>query len=766
MKVAYILSMFPCWSETFILREIVELQRRGVDITILSLKPCNEQLVQPDAQAIVDQGRVIVLPWGKAVGHLLLQAMRHPFKLAGLVLDFTRTYRGSLLSYLKSVATLALGAAFIPELRRRGIEHIHAPWGTYPSTAALLCARLAGTRFSFTTRAHDLFLEDHGLELKFREAAFAQTITAYNQRVLTQRYPHLVQGSLHVIHSALVPEVFDIERQPVSPPLVLSVGRMVEMKGFADLVAACALLRDQGQDFQCRIVGEGPLQSVLQAQIDQLHLRDHVSLLPPVAQTEIRRLLSQATCFVLPCVTAADGDQDGIPNVLTEALAARVPAISCPTSGVPELIENGVTGLMVPQREPPALAEAIRRLLDDPTLQQQLASAGRDRVEAEFNIHRNAARMGELMAHAAQRPRRVVLIIDELERGGAQRQILELALGLSQLKVAVQVIYFRSETAQMLDAFADAGVQTLLVRKRRAIDLPFVWRLRRALVWLKPDVVQTYTATADLWGRAAALAAGVPVIVSAARTDLMSASMKLLDPFTTAFTANSEAVRDSVVRRGVAAHKIRVIPNGIQLERYRRRATRLADDFVVGTVARLDEQKNLSCLIQAAALLRDKGLAVRIEIAGDGPMERALKDEAAALRLSQQLVFLGARDDVPALLQTWQAAVLPSWHEGLSNFLMEAMAAGLPIAASDIPANRELLAQGTAGRLFPPTQPDALAAILLDFAQRPDAAKALGEAAALAISPYSVEQMCQRHLQLYQEHGARVQGTPSRASWA
>lgn len=756
MKVAYILSMFPCWSETFILREMVELQRRGVELTILSLKPCSETLVQPDAEAIVRQGRVVVLSSRSAVWQLLLLALRHPLKLASLLIDFARTYRGSASSFMKSLASMAIGAAFIPELRKRGIEHIHAPWGTYPSTAALLCSRMAGYRFSFTTRAHDLFLEDHALELKFRDAAFAQTITEYNQRLINKRYPYIAPGTLHVIHSALYPEVFDIERRPIDPPTLMSVGRMVEMKGFADLIDACALLRDRGVHFQCRIVGEGPLQGSLREQIARLKLESHVALVPPVAQGEIRRMLGEATCFVLPCVTASDGDQDGIPNVLTEALAARVPAISCPTSGVPELIEDGISGLLVPQHNPPALADAIARLIGDTELQQRVAQAGRAKVDAEFSIRKNAARLGDLMALAGRQPRRVALIIDELETGGAQRQVLELARGLTELHVSVQVIYFRAENAEMLDEFVAAGVRPLLVAKRRAIDLPFAWNLRRTLAALRPDVVQTYTATADLWGRAAALAARVPVIVSAARTDKMSASMKLCDPFTTVFTANSDAVRQSLIRqRGVDPDEITVIPNGIAVQRFQQTAARRNPMLVAGTVARLDEQKNLSCLLKAAAVLRDRGMEVRVEIVGDGPLRTELISEAGALGVGDRVVFHGARSDVAELLQTWDAAVLSSWHEGLSNFLMEAMAARLPIAASDIPANRELLQDGAAGRLFAPTEPAALADILADFDARRDAAASLGRAAGQAIQAYSVEVMSLRHLELYaQQLGA------------
>lgn len=393
MRVAYFLSMFPCWSETFILRELTEIHRRGVDVTIYSLKPCNETLVHSDAAAFVSNGQVVYPSPVAAVGHFLANSLLHPLKTFLLFRDFKRSYKGSIMSLVKSYATFVLAADLLAKLRSKGIEHIHAPWGTYPSTAALYCSRLAGYPFSFTTRAHDLFLEDHALHLKFSEARFSQTITDYNRRVIGSRYPGLALDTLHVIHSSLYPENYDAPRTPELPPRIMSVGRLVEMKGFGDLISACALLRGGGIEFRCEIVGDGPLKDELHRQIDDLGLRDCVQILDPVPQEEIRRMLCRATCFVLPCITARDGDQDGIPNVLMEALAARVPAVSCPTSGVPELIEDGKTGLLVTQRDPKGLADGVVRILNDKHLQDFFSENGRKKVEDEFNVRKNAARL-------------------------------------------------------------------------------------------------------------------------------------------------------------------------------------------------------------------------------------------------------------------------------------------------------------------------------------------------------------------------------------
>ena len=399
-RIAYILSMFPALSETFILREILELRRRDVEIQIHSLKPCTDALVHPEARTLVGQGRVHYASPPRAVLRFLGLALRHPRRVWRVMDDFRRSFTGSGLSLAKSFTSMALAADLIPSLRAQGITHIHAPWATYPSTAAWFCSRLAGFSFSFTARAHDLFLEDHALAVKLREARFTQTITEYNRSLIRRRFPDPDPKPLHVIHSALDLADFPARRHPVQPALILSIGRMVEMKGFADLIDACALMRDQGIAFQCMIVGRGPLQRELLKRIELRELQHWVRLEAPMPQADIRRLLAQASCFVLPCVTAADGDQDGIPNVLMEAMAARCPVVSCPTSGVPELVQHGRTGLLAEARNPHSLALQVRRLLHDPELGERLAEAGRLKVEDEFNIRKNAARLADLFPAA------------------------------------------------------------------------------------------------------------------------------------------------------------------------------------------------------------------------------------------------------------------------------------------------------------------------------------------------------------------------------
>jgi glycosyltransferase involved in cell wall biosynthesis len=179
-------------------------------------------------------------------------------------------------------------------------------------------------------------------------------------------------------------------------PLLFSVGQLKEKKGFPYLIRACRLLRDWGYEFGCEIVGEGPERPELEALITELNLDDTVVLCGALPHSTVVEKYAQATLFALACVPARDGDRDGLPNVLLEAMAARVPVVSTQFSGVPEAVENGVTGLLVPPRDAEALAEALARLLDAPGLGVDLGREGRKRVQERFNIHDNVGRLIEL----------------------------------------------------------------------------------------------------------------------------------------------------------------------------------------------------------------------------------------------------------------------------------------------------------------------------------------------------------------------------------
>jgi glycosyltransferase involved in cell wall biosynthesis len=218
--------------------------------------------------------------------------------------------------------------------------------------------------------------------------------------VLRARHPR--PDEVHAIYHGLDTDFFSpspAAAQPGTAPLILSVGRFVEKKGFDHLVRACAVLRDAGIAFRCVIVGEeGSASGLIRGLIEQLGLAAQVEMRSAVAQDELRRIYAQARVFALPCQIMEDGDRDGFPNVLAESMAMGVPVVSTLISGIPELIDDGVHGLLVEPRDVDALAGALRRVLCDDALHARLAVAGRQRICDRFDSRRTTITLRDLFA--------------------------------------------------------------------------------------------------------------------------------------------------------------------------------------------------------------------------------------------------------------------------------------------------------------------------------------------------------------------------------
>jgi glycosyltransferase involved in cell wall biosynthesis len=179
------------------------------------------------------------------------------------------------------------------------------------------------------------------------------------------------------------------------------VGRLTEQKGYEYLIAACRRLREEGREFRCWIVGTGPLRAALEGQARRAGLQEVVSFLGPKRHDEVLALYRAATLFVLPCVVCRNGDRDGIPNVLIEAMAMELPVVSTAVSGIPELVVPRETGLLVPERDVTALAMAMGGLLDLSGLRRELGRRARERVTALFDGGRNVADLARLFQETA-----------------------------------------------------------------------------------------------------------------------------------------------------------------------------------------------------------------------------------------------------------------------------------------------------------------------------------------------------------------------------
>jgi len=399
LRVLYVVSLFPCWSETFIVREIATLIEAGVDVRILSLKAPHEKMVQPDAERLLPRVRHPLPPAPAGVARLRAFAA-HPrvvsTRLARIALRLARKP----VDLAKTVEALARGLEQVDWIREFDPHFIHAHWGTFPSTVAWVLAQLLGKPFGFTCHAHDIFVNDHLLKEKIESAAVPVTISRFNVEWLAERATPAARSRFSIVHCGVDLPTLPYRNGENRRGGLLAVGRLDPIKGFEVLVDALGELARQGRRVPCKIIGSGPLEADLKARIARHGIADTVELAGAMPQAEVRAALYAASVFVLPSVVAANGDRDGIPVSLMEAMAAGTPCVSTRVSGIPELIDDGREGLLVPERDPAALAQAIARLLDNPDLGKTLAIAARAKVEREFDATGEARKLLESFVRA------------------------------------------------------------------------------------------------------------------------------------------------------------------------------------------------------------------------------------------------------------------------------------------------------------------------------------------------------------------------------
>ena len=409
VRVGYLLKMYPRFSETFILTEILELERQGVSIDIFSLKKPDDGRFHADLADV--QASVTYVPDSPATGAgAYLAAHRQVFRadrkryLRVMSIALRRRRWGAFKRFLQA-------GYLVPRLRERDITHLHAHFASSATSVAGYITHLSGIPYSFTAHAKDIYSDgvfEHVLARKLALAAFCVTVSDYNRAHLARLAG---ETPLHRIYNGLDLTTFSRAAASTAvrdtPPLILGVGRLVEKKGFLDLIRACAELRDRGVPFTCQIVGKGPDERKLRQEISRLRLEEFVTLPGPLPRGKLIALYPRASVFVAPCIIGQDGNRDGLPTVLIEAMALGVPAVATPVTGIPELVRDGRTGLIAPSNDPATLADRIARLLADPSLTQDLADNARLLVEHEFDIVANVAELRQLFAGTVGQPAEV-----------------------------------------------------------------------------------------------------------------------------------------------------------------------------------------------------------------------------------------------------------------------------------------------------------------------------------------------------------------------
>ncbi len=392
--IAYVLKMYPRFSETFIVSEILAREAAGEEIVIYSLRPPVDTRFHAELARV--KAPVYYVPRSASARGAWRTWTQTPHELVPGV-------QAALPHLLRAASDEAEQAVAVARMaREHGVVHLHAHFASVATTVARLAASIAGLPYSFTAHAKDIFHEDvdpTDLAEKFDGAHHSITISEYNRAHLLREF-----GSERCRNLRLVRNGLELERFPFRPratisgkPHLLGVGRLVEKKGFELLIEAARRLHDSGTECRVDIVGDGPLRDTLQNLISDYQLDDVVHLLGPRTQEEVRTLLGEADLFVAPFVVGTDGNADGLPTVLLEAMATGIPCVAGDVTAVGEVIRTGETGWLVPSGDVDALLACVVEALDPATDIDAMTRAARTLIEAEYDSTGQAARLRELV---------------------------------------------------------------------------------------------------------------------------------------------------------------------------------------------------------------------------------------------------------------------------------------------------------------------------------------------------------------------------------
>lgn len=434
--IGYVLKVYPRLSQTFVVNELRAHEAAGLPLTVFSLRRPKES------------DRAVVEP---------------PLRAEVVQLDGPDDQ---------------LPAQLIAAARARGITHLHAHFAKLATGVARAAAAELGVPYSFTAHARDIFeqsVDPAKLAERIRDAAQVVTVSQFNVDYLAERHGRRASLVYNGVPLEAFPYVSPAERAPV----VLAVGRLIEKKGFGVLVESCGLLAREGVTFRCDIVGEGEEREVLQARIAELGLSERVRLLGARSPEQVKAHMREAAVLAVPCVVAGDGDRDGLPTVLLEAMALGTPCVGTDVTGIPEALTHDVTGLGVPQHDAAALAEALRRLLGDAALRVRLAEGARALVERRFSSAANTRRLRALWGAA---PLRVLFRVYNRRGLGHWMRGLNIARELLALEPATEVRFFTRSAPPF--AIDDPRIVQLTASDPEAMDT-----LPPELAAFAPDVI-------------------------------------------------------------------------------------------------------------------------------------------------------------------------------------------------------------------------------------------------------------------------------------
>jgi glycosyltransferase involved in cell wall biosynthesis len=397
MIIGHIDKMFPLLTATFVYREIQALKAKGIKIQTFSIwkpKLCD---LSNEAKNFLDTTFYIFpINWIRFFLIHITYFINRPRIYISVLWKYVFKNQKKINGAIRTFFHFCEAVYLAKEVESKNIKHLHSHFANNSTTIAMIISKLIGISYSFTAHANDIFADQILLKEKIHSAKFIITISKFNRRFLNNILPQDdISSKIHIVRCGI--DTFKFSTSKVSDvthkPIILSIGRLVEKKGYPYLIKACKILVDKNIDFQCIIIGNGPQKAFLEKLIGLNDLSKFVTLAGIIFQEKIINFLNKTDIFVLPCIQAADNDMDGIPVVLMEAMAMKIPVISTHISGIPELIKNMETGLLVPPKNEIALAKGIKILKENIELRKKLGASGRKWVTENYEITKNTDKL-------------------------------------------------------------------------------------------------------------------------------------------------------------------------------------------------------------------------------------------------------------------------------------------------------------------------------------------------------------------------------------
>lgn len=400
-RVAYIMSRFPKLTETFILFEMLAVVEQGVAVEVYPLLRHKTDVMHPEAERFVEQAHFVPFVSWPVLRANLSYLRRKPRAYLSALRDLLLGTLGSRRYFAGALAFFPKSVYFAAHMEASEITHVHAHFASHPAAAAYVIHRLTGIPFSFTAHGSDIHRDRTMLAEKVAEASFVVPVSNFNKDVIAEASDGQFTEKMVVIHCGVDTRHFqppDAERNASelevagqSRPLVLCcIGTLHEVKGQRFLIEACRLLSETGVVLQCHFIGDGPDRAALMQQSVDAGLLDSITFHGQQTRAEVASLLQEADVVVAPSVPSSDGRREGIPVALMEAMATGIPVVASRLSGIPELVEEEVSGLLTPPGDAVALADALERLSLDPLLRQRLGRAAREKILEDFDLSTNA----------------------------------------------------------------------------------------------------------------------------------------------------------------------------------------------------------------------------------------------------------------------------------------------------------------------------------------------------------------------------------------